>query len=64
MKFVLNAIVDRIENLAISLDALEQVLIRKGQLKIGEIEQSTPIPALIVAQHLTEVHLAISRLPE
>ncbi len=39
MKTILNDIVDVLQNLSVSLDSLEEALIRRDQLKIGEIRR-------------------------
>lgn len=61
-KTVLNDIVNGIENLATSLDALEAALIRRGQLTTGEIEKLFPNHSPIVAAKLAGLRRAISSL--
>ncbi len=63
MKTVLNDIVNGLENLAVSLDSLEEALIRRGLLKTGEIERLNPNHASIVAQRLNDLRLEIAELP-
>ena len=62
MKPVLNAIVDAIEDLAVSLDALEAALISRGQLSVGEIGAHSPVPTEVVRQKLYPLRKAISVL--
>jgi hypothetical protein len=51
-KQVLNDIVNSLENLAVSIDSLESILIRGGQLTTGEIE----------AESLAHVHIVVNKL--
>jgi hypothetical protein len=59
---VLQDLVNGLENLAVSVDSLEAILIRKGLLKIGEIEQQAPNHVLIVAGKLATLRSAIASL--
>jgi hypothetical protein len=61
-KIVLQDIVNAIENLATSVDALESALIRRGQLTTGEIDSLSPTHATIVAAKLSGLRLAIASL--
>ena len=63
MKSILNNIVDELERLAISLDALELALISKGTLKNGDIVANSAIPESIVRQRLSDLRMAIDSLP-
>jgi hypothetical protein len=63
MKTVLHDIVNGLENLAVSLDALEEALIRRGQLRTGEIAALSPLSAQIVAGKLAGLRNAINSLP-
>jgi len=62
IKQVLNGIVNGLENLAVSLDALESALIHRGQLKTGEIAAFSPICVPAVVSKLADLRLAISSL--
>jgi hypothetical protein len=61
-KAVLTDILNGLENLAVSVDALEAALIRRGQLTTGEIEHLSPSHAQIVAGKLAALRLAIASL--
>jgi hypothetical protein len=61
-KGVLNDIVNGLENLAVSMDALEAALIRRGQLTTGEIERLSPNHAPTVVAKLAGLRLAIASL--
>ena len=61
-KIVLNDIVNGLENLAVSLDALEAALIRRGQLMTGEIESLSPAHVPTVVSKLAAVRSAIAVL--
>ena len=63
MKSTLNRIVDELERLAISLDALELALISKGTLQNGDIVANSAIPESIVRQRLSDLRVAIDSLP-
>jgi hypothetical protein len=63
MKSILNHIVDELERLAISLDALELALISKGTLKNGDIVANSAIPESIVRQRLSDLREEIDSLP-
>lgn len=64
MKTVLNGIVDHLASLAISLDALESALIRRGLLRTGEISELSGPHVLTVAQLLSTVRAEIAGLPD
>jgi hypothetical protein len=64
MKTVLHDIVNGIENLAVSLDALEAALIRRGQLKSGEIDSLSPLHRQVVTAKLEALRNAIDSLPQ
>ena len=61
-KIVLNNIVNGIENLAVSLDAFEEALIRRGQLMTGEIDALVPNHVPNVASKLVALRSAIAAL--
>jgi hypothetical protein len=61
-KIVLNNIVNGMENLAVSLDAFEEALIRRGQLTTGEIDALAPNHAPNVASKLVALRSAIAAL--
>jgi hypothetical protein len=61
-KAVLQEIVNDIQNLAVSLDSLEAILIRKGLLMTGEISGQAPLHELIVGQKLADLRQAIDFL--
>jgi hypothetical protein len=63
MKSTLNQIVDELERLAISLDALELALISKGSLQNGDIIANSAIPETIVRERLSDLRAAIYSLP-
>ena len=63
MKSILNNIVDELERLAVSLDALELALISKGTLRNGDIVATSAIPESIVRQRLSDLRMAIDSLP-
>ena len=63
MKSILNDIVDELERLAVSLDALELALISKGPLRNGDIVANSAIPESIVRQRLSDLRMAIDSLP-
>ena len=63
MKSILNDIVDELERLAVSLDALELSLISKGTLRNGDIVANSAIPESIVRQRLSDLRMAIDSLP-
>jgi hypothetical protein len=62
MKSILGKIVDELERLAISLDALELALISKGTLQNGDIVANSAIPESIVRQRLYDLRVAIDSL--
>ena len=62
MKSILGQIVDELERLAISLDALELALISKGTLQNGDIVANSAIPESIVRQRLYDLRVAIDSL--
>jgi hypothetical protein len=62
MKNILGQIVDELERLAISLDALELALISKGTLQNGDIVANSAIPESIVRQRLYDLRVAIDSL--
>jgi hypothetical protein len=64
MKTVLHDIVNGLENLSVSLDALEAALIRKGQLTTGEIAALSPLHVAAVTSRLVALRGAIDSLPE
>jgi hypothetical protein len=59
----LNHIVDELERLAISLDALELALISKGILQNSDIVANSVIPEQIVRQRLSDLRVAVDSLP-
>jgi hypothetical protein len=61
-KQILIDITNAIENLAISLDSLESVLIRKNLLKSGEIEANEAAHVQIVSDKLAGLRAAIVSL--
>ena len=61
-KGVLQDIVNAIENLATSVDALESALIHRGQLRTGEIDSLSPTHVKIVAAKLSGLRSAIASL--
>ena len=63
MKSILNDIVDELERLAVSLDALELALISKGPLRNGDIVANSAIPESIVRQRLSDLRMAIDSMP-
>jgi hypothetical protein len=63
MKSTLNRIVDELERLAISLDALELALISKGTLQNADIVANSAIPESVVSQRLSDLRVAIDSLP-
>jgi hypothetical protein len=63
MKSTSNHIVDELERLAISLDALELALISKGILQNGDIVANSVIPEQIVRQRLSDLRVAVDSLP-
>jgi hypothetical protein len=63
MKSILDQIVDELERLAVSLDALELALISKGTLQNGDIVANSAIPESIVRQRLSDLRAAINSLP-
>jgi hypothetical protein len=60
---VLRDIVNGIENLAVSLDALEAVLIHKGILTNGEFDLQKPAHVPNVLADLAALRTAIASLP-
>ena len=62
MKSILSQIVDELERLAISLDALELALISKGNLQHGEVVANSALPEPIVRQRLSGLRAAIASL--
>ena len=63
-KIVLNDIVNGLENLTVSLDALEGVLIRAGLLTNGAKEALQPLYVQAAVNDLAALRAAIASLPE
>jgi hypothetical protein len=61
-QIILNDIVNALENLAVTVDALEAVLIRKGLLMSGEIQSESHQHVSQVVANLAATRHAISRL--
>lgn len=59
MQEILLKIVESLENVAVSVDALEAALIQRGQLTTGEINQYAAIPRQSVCQYLAPIRAAI-----
>jgi hypothetical protein len=59
---ILNDLVNAIENLSVSVDAIEAVLIRRGLLQTGEIGLQSPLHVQTVAAKLAATRNAIAAL--
>jgi len=62
MQEILLKIVASLENVAVSVVALEAALIQRGQLRSGEVDQYTALPRQRVRQHFSAVRDVIVSL--